>query len=426
MPIAAEVKLKQFSEKAYNFAFRPPGEDKRINILEGPVRSGKTWGMIPKVLALCEYKVGGRKVITGASKAAIYNNVLDDLFEIVGPKNYSYNQQSGNLRLFGSKWRVIGASDSGAEKYIRGMTIGACYCDELVKMPHNVFQMLRSRMSPTGARLYATTNPDTPFHWLREDILDNPKVAADLFVERFELNDNPNLDPEFKEFLCRSYTGIFYQRFILGKWVLASGAVYRDVLTDDVFYTDAERPIGLKARGGHRAWSITVDDGTVNPLVFINNYDDGRNLWCDREFYHDSRKEMRQLTDHEKADRMLRFMDECAGHPLDPRERPMVIVDPSAASLKLEFTRRGLYVRDAINDVKPGISKTSTMLNLKKLKLNKDGCPNVIKEMQSYAWDDKEGSIESGEEKPIKAHDHGPDAIRYLVATTIDDWRLAA
>jgi PBSX family phage terminase large subunit len=419
-----EPKFKALGEKAYAFANRAPEDDKRINILEGAVRSSKTWTMIPKMLALCKYKVGGRRVITGASKTAIYNNVLDDLFEVIGPKNYSYNQQSGKLRLFDSQWRVIGASDAGSEKYIRGMTIGACYCDELVKMPHNVFQMLLSRMSPSGARFYATTNPDSPYHWLREDLLDNKDMQDDLFVEHFGLDDNPNLDESFKEFLKRKYTGIFYQRFVLGKWVLASGSIYRDVLTDDLNYNSDTRPIGLKSRGGHQEHWLAIDDGTVNAFVAIDIYDTGKTAFWDRELYWDSRTEMRQLSNREKVDALMAFMDENAGRTLDPRERPGIIVDPSAASLKVEMTQRGLYVVDAKNDVDDGISRLSSMLNLKKIRINADGCPRGLKEMQTYSWDEKKA--ENGKEQPIKAHDHYPDAGRYWCETRIQDWRLAA
>jgi hypothetical protein len=98
-----------FGPRAERFAMRPPRDDRPINILEGAVRSGKTWSLHPKVLYCCDYNVGGRKIITGVSKQSIYNNVLQDLFDIVGPRNYSYNRMSGQLKLFDSDWLIIGA-----------------------------------------------------------------------------------------------------------------------------------------------------------------------------------------------------------------------------------------------------------------------------------------------------------------------------
>src|SRR5947207_7405278 len=106
--------------RAERFAMRPPVQDWTINILHGAVRSGKTWCLHPKALYCCHYEVAGRKLITGVSKQSVYNNVLSDLFDIVGPRNYNYNQSTGQLRLCNSQWLIVGAKDEGSEKYIRG------------------------------------------------------------------------------------------------------------------------------------------------------------------------------------------------------------------------------------------------------------------------------------------------------------------
>jgi PBSX family phage terminase large subunit len=174
--------------------------------------------------------VAGRKVITGVSRQSIYNNVLTDLFDIVGPRCYSYNQSSGQLTLCNSKWLVIGAKDEGSERYIRGLTVGVAVCDEVSLMPRSFFQMLLSRMSPQGARLYATTNPDSPYHWLKAEYLENQELRANriLWSQHFTMADNPNLTPEFVESQKRLYSGFFYQRFIQGLWVVAEGAIYKD------------------------------------------------------------------------------------------------------------------------------------------------------------------------------------------------------
>ena len=127
------------------------------------MRSGKTFALHPKALYCCDYHVGGLKIFTGVSKQTIYNNVLNDLFELVGPRNYSYNRNTGQLRLCGSEWLVIGAKDEGSERYIRGLTVGVAICDEVSLMPQSFFQMLLSGMSPENARLYGTTNPHTPY-----------------------------------------------------------------------------------------------------------------------------------------------------------------------------------------------------------------------------------------------------------------------
>jgi hypothetical protein len=95
-----------------------------------------------------------------------------------GPKNYSYNRNTGQLKLYGSEWLVIGAKDEGSVRYVRGMTVGIALCDELSLMPQSFFEMLLTRMSPEGARLYGTTNLDSPYHWLKTGYLDNAELRA--------------------------------------------------------------------------------------------------------------------------------------------------------------------------------------------------------------------------------------------------------
>jgi PBSX family phage terminase large subunit len=412
-------KLKPFGEKAHRFAFRRPAEDRRITILEGAVRSSKTWAMIMKILVLCKYEVQGQRLVTGASKGTIKANVLDDLFEIVGEKNYDYNQQSGELRLFETWWRVIGGKDEGSEKFLRGSTVGVAVSDELTLMPKSFVFMLLSRLSPEGARWYATTNPDSPYHYVKSDIIENPDLKDYLEVIHLGLEDNPNLTDDYKEFIRRSYTGVWYQRFVLGLWVMAEGAIYRDVLTEDTYYDDATRPVGLLSRGGHVERWIPLDYGTTNALAAIDIYDDGDTVWADREHYYDSRAEGRQKTDSEYADDLIRFIG--GG---DPRTWPGIIIDPSAASFRAELLNRGLYVIDADNEVVDGIRRVSTMLGRKKLRINRQGCPNGVREMQTYSWNEKKS--ETGNEQPVKKYDHWPDACRYYVKTRIGDWRLAA
>jgi PBSX family phage terminase large subunit len=406
-----------FGPKAERFAMRPPEQDWPINILEGAVRSGKTWCLHPKALYCCEYGVEGRKVMTGVSKQSVYNNVLCDLFDIVGPRNYNYNRNTGQLRLCGSEWLVIGAKDEGSEKYIRGITVGVALCDEISLMPQSFFEMLLTRMSPEGARLYGTTNPDSPYHWLKSEYLDKSdlRTAKILWSDHFTMADNPNLTKEFVESQKKLYSGFFYQRFIEGKWVLAEGAIYKDSWSEDLLYDLEDEPDGLRSPDGHNERIVAIDYGTTNPTVFLDICGDGERFWVVREYYWDSTVEMRQKTDAEYADDLVEF--------IGPQGDAKVIVDPSAASFKAEIAKRGLWKVDADNDVSEGIRISSMVLNQRLVRFCRQTASKTIQEMQTYAWDAK--AAQRGEEKPLKIHDHGPDAFRYFAITEFPHWRLA-
>jgi PBSX family phage terminase large subunit len=406
-----------FGPRAGRFAFRPLEKDHVINILEGAVRSGKTWCLHPKALYGCRYNVEGHRIFTGVSKQTIHNNVLTHLFDLIGPSHYRYNRSGGQLRLFNTDWLVIGAKDEGSEKYVRGLTVGIALCDEVGLMPQSFFQMLLSRMSPEGARLYGTTNPDSPYHWLKTDYLDNQELRARkiLWSDHFTMRDNPNLAKEFVKQQKRLYSGFFYKRFIEGLWVVAEGAVYKDSWSEALLYDLNEEPKGLRFPGGHEQRVVAIDYGTTNPMVFLDIYDDGKHFWVVRESYWDALAEMRQKTDAEYADDLAEF--------IGPRGDAKVIVDPSAASFKAEMVKRGIWHIDADNDVNEGIRIVSMLLNQRLVRFCRQTVQKTIKEMQTYSWDAK--AVQRGEEKPLKIHDHGPDAFRYFAKTEVPYWRLA-
>jgi PBSX family phage terminase large subunit len=414
-----------YGPRMERFAMRPPEADAKISGLVGSVRSGKTWGLHSKIMYLCDYRVQGRRLLTGVSKASIKTNVLTDLFDLVGQGNYHYNSQSGELRLLGADWLVYGAKDTGSEKYIRGSTIGAAVCDEAVLMPEDYFQMLLTRLSPPGARLYFSTNADSPFHWLKKDYLDNPDLKDVLWWDTFTMDDNPNLDPSYVADQKKMYTGVFFKRMILGEWAMASGAVYAGAWNDETLYDERTRPRGLYSRGGTEGYVghvIGIDHGTTNPCVFLDGLDDGRTVWVDNEYYWDSVKEMRQKTDSELADDLEKFIKE-SNCPEDPK----LIVDPSAASFRAELARRGFWVESADNDVTSyGIRNVATVLVQKKLRFHRTRCKHAPGEFQGYAWDAKK--TEKGTEQVMKKHDHTCDAGRYIVndVFSAQEWRLTA
>ena len=204
---------------------------KRINLLEGSVRSGKTWIS----LVLWAFWVASRPkehsyLMTAKNLTALKRNCLELLHELVGDYfKYSLSKKEGEL--FGRRIYLEGANDARAESKIRGMTLGGAYCDELAQMPEDFFAMLLSRLSAPGAKLIATTNPDNPNHWLMQNYI-RRQDELNMMTMRFLLDDNTTLDREYVESLKKEYTGVFYDRFILGLWKAAEGVIYRQFADD--------------------------------------------------------------------------------------------------------------------------------------------------------------------------------------------------
>jgi phage terminase large subunit len=195
---------------------------------------------------------------------------------------------------------------------------------------------------------------------------------------------------------------------------MAEGSIYKDSWSDELLYDSKDEPPGLYNSRLMRY--VAIDYGTTNPTVFLDIYDDGKLYWVTREYYWDSAVHMCQKTDAEYADDLVAFI----GAGL----RAKVIIDPSAASFKAEMTKRGIWHVDADNEVLEGIKKTSIVLNKRMVRIRRDKNEHGIKEMQTYAWDSN--AAKRGEEKPLKMHDHWPDAFRYFVQTEVPQWRIAA
>jgi len=443
--------LKPYTSRVARFAFRPPALDARINILEGAVRSAKTWALHPKALALTRYDVGGIGLFTGVSKQTIYTNVLNDLFNMIGPENYTYNTQSGQLSLFGSKWLVMGAKDEGSEKYIRGATVGRVIGDELTLMPKSFVMMLLNRMSPDNARSYFTTNPDNPGHYVKKELLDNRKLRENgtLFSMHFTLADNPHVSQSYKEYLNSLYAGVFRERFVLGRWVVASGAIYRDAWSDELLYDDATRPKHLLVQGNYAERYVPVDYGTDHPQVYLDIFDDGKTLWVEREYIWDSHAStfdydddrwvprdshtqvtVRQKTDAQYADDLEAFLrarfDHNTGRWVPGSKNQevdaQVILPPECASFEAELVQRGIWYTTADNAVEDGIRTVSSAMTRRLVRLHKDNCPLTIANVQNYQWDEK--AAKRGVEQPLKKDDDPSDCLRYGVQTKLAPWRL--
>ncbi len=220
-------------------------EDRRINLLTGSVRSGKTYiSLLKWAIFVGSMPKDAEFIMIGKTITALNRNCLGLLQNLVGVNNFTYSLSQKCGFLFGRKVWLEGANDVKAESKIRGMTLAGAYVDELTQILKDFYTMLLSRLSVKSAKLYATTNPDAPNHWVKVDIIDNENI--DKMVWKFTLNDNEILKKENQEYfdnLIKEYQsmgGVFYERFILGLWVLAEGLIYRQFANNSELFIKEE------------------------------------------------------------------------------------------------------------------------------------------------------------------------------------------
>lgn len=204
------------------------GELRRINLLEGSVSSGKTWiSLVLWAFWVASMPRDKLYLMCAKSLTTLKRNCLIPLEELVGRKNFTFSTSAKEGYLFGRLILLEGANDARSESKIRGLSLQGAYCDELTQFPEDFFAMLLSRLRLPAAKLIATTNPDNPHHWLKTNYIDRAD-ELDFLDEKFLITDNTTLDPDYVENVKKEYTGVFYDRFILGLWKAAEGAIYRE------------------------------------------------------------------------------------------------------------------------------------------------------------------------------------------------------
>lgn len=393
----------------------------RINIWQGAVRSGKTVASLLRwLMFVADAPRGGELLMVGRTRETVHRNLFTalqnpDLFGMLAYQ-IQYTPGAPMATILGRRVHVVGANDITSEMKIRGLTLVGAYVDEATILPKSFWDQLVARLSVPGAKLFATTNPDSPSHWLKTDWLDrgDPSVRS----WHFTLDDNKSLDPAYVAHLKRMYVGLWYRRFVLGKWVVAEGAVYD--MWDPGVHVVANTPLITD-------WlACSIDYGTTNPFhaLMIGLGVDHR-MYVTRELRYDSRAQRRQLTDAEYSGRLRQWFTRIPipGSTVRGVTPRYVVVDPSATSFRVQLHQDGINSWPADNGVLDGIRVVSSLLawsSRPKLLIHRS-CKHLIDELSSYSWDEK--AQVKGEDKPIKINDHGCDALRYGIKTTQSIWQ---
>ena len=322
-----------------------------------------------------------------------YHYVVDELVPYIRHVAGMANGHDQGIMTFGAS---MGAMHAANFYYRRPDLFASCfaisglydnkeffgaYCDELSLFPEDFFAMLLSRLSVSGAKLIATTNPDNPGHWLKRNYLDND--ALDLLDLKFTLDDNPFLPSEYVRALKTEYTGVFYDRFILGNWTAAEGRIYEDfsqkceISPQELRQRLSESPLTTSVigvdYGGNKSASAFVhtgfDAGFSNVYVLSEHYDK-RNVSAESlssAFADFVTQERERFPTLEMA---------CC----DSAEQLLIKSFRSAVSLE---------VRNAMKKpVSTRINMVHRLISAGRLHFSSE-CPHLIEALKTAVWDDK-------------------------------------
>ena len=371
-------------------------------LCDGAVRSGKTvcMGLSFFLWAMRRFQ-GESFALCGKTGGGVRRNVLEPVAPMLRELGFRLWERRSEGVLWAefngrrNRFYLFGGRDEGAAGRIQGVTLAGALLDEAALMPRSFVEQAMARCSAEGAKVWLTCNPEGPEHWLYREWILRAEERNALRL-RFRMEDNPGLSSRVRERYRRMYTGDFYRRYVLGEWTAAQGLVY-----------DGFGPACIgRPEGDGEEFAISCDYGTRNPASFGLWAREGAVWYRVREFYHDSRRTGRQMTDQEYAEALE---DLAGGRPVRA-----VVVDPSAASFLELLRRRGWPVVKAANDVLAGIRLVARLLREGRIRIAPE-CGDALREFGLYRWQDGAG----GRDRVRKEDDHAMDDIRYFAATLL-------
>ena len=372
-------------------------------ICDGAARSGKTsimmWAFVD--WAMREFS-GQRFGICGKTVDSASKNIIVPFIAMtLAKERYTIRWRRSEKILevrrgAVTNWfEVFGGKDESSAALIQGRTLAGVLLDEVALMPRSFVEQAVARCSVRGSKLWFNCNPEGPEHWFYKEWIQRREAHNALYLH-FSMDDNPSLSEETKARYHSMYSGVFYERYVLGQWVLAEGLIYPMFGPNCITEETPESGV----------YYISIDYGTLNPF--------SAGLWCVtdkeavriREYYYSGRDTQQSKTDEEYYMDLERLAGEL---PIET-----VVIDPSAASFIETIRRHGRFsARKAKNDVVNGIVTTSRYLKNGKIKVH-SSCKDAIREFGLYRWDDK-----AQEDKPIKENDHAMDETRYMAETIL-------
>lgn len=432
-------------EKGYFLNLRYPGN--RGLIIRKSLKDVKTstvnQTLLPEVIPRSHVpekaKIGNDKVKGHTKRENIirhYTGVEDPNGDPVLSEIYYYGIEGGRS-----------ARDDDLPEKIGSTAFGWIFVDEGTELERGEWNQLYGRLRYKGKRqagklysvpfrqIFTATNPDSPNHWMHEHFRPDEPSKGKGEVFKMNLFDNPHLPQEYVDNLEANLSGMYYERYVKGKWVGAEGAVYNEYdpakhLLDfedlprsgqwqyhgEETYEQGEMSVYVTPPPDWRIYR-TIDFGLRNPFVcqWWAESPDGK-LVMFREIYktgtivEDLAKKIRALTP-------------------DGRKMEMTVADHDAEQVET-LRRHGVESQPAKKDVEAGIQSVKARMQnqddgkpalyfLKNARAHQpdtqlvlDDKPlKTVDEIYGYTWEDDD------KEEPEKEDDHGMDAMRYLVHT---------
>lgn len=393
----------------------------RWNIKTGATGSGKSYLDIAVTIPqrIIAARGEGLIVLIGNTKSTLERNILTPMRDLY-PGLVGGISQQNIVELFGKRCHALGADNKKHVSKIQGATFEYCYGDEVTTWSEEVFQMLKSRLRTEHSHFDGTCNPDTPNHWFKA-FLDSD---ADIYQQSYVIDDGV-LPASVVAELKKEYAGtVYYDRFILGRWVAAEGVVYKhfadnperyiiDIDQHGDKYNLVKAVIGLDFGGGTSAHAMCCVGFTrgFQQMIVLDEY-----------------REQDALTPEQLASDFVDFVRMCRARWFvtdvycDSAEQTLINGLRQAAARERLGVNVGNSLKKPINE---RIRALCVLMGADRFKINRR-CKETIDALRTAMWDSnrfgKDVRLDNG-----TTNIDSLDALEYAferdLTTLVERWR---
>ena len=271
------------SSPTVNLAFHPVNEpqggfmedpDPEL-LFSGAFGAGKTVALCAKGLKLSLDYPGNFGLLCRKTRSSMTHTTIRTFFEKVCPKELvtNYNKTEGLVTLTNGSEILFGGLDNPLK--LGSLELGWIGVDEAIETTEDDWKMLAGRLRYPNVlhQIFGATNPGPPTHYLYKLFFEQEGKA----VYQAGTFDNPELPEDYKERVAQ-YTGVYYDRYVLGRWIGFEGLVYKAFDEPQCLHKRFEIPDHWLIYVGH-------DFGGANPAAMFYAQDPATAFfWAYKEY----------------------------------------------------------------------------------------------------------------------------------------------
>lgn len=425
---ACHCTVMNYRPAPHQMKFHQSKAQYKLNI--GGYGSGKTTMCCAELARHVLETPYGKSLITAPKLQQVRDAVIPELDKFLPEHLIEIKTKSPNMYYKMTNGHEILIYASNDEQNIRSLNLTAFYIEEASNVDLTVFNQLQGRLRNEAGIIYdeyglesdykyvglVSTNPDDG--WVRTNfLLLSGKLFASESIDRnmYDKVRSKNGDPNYHSFLSSSRDNnylpkVFIERLIIGKtpqWVrkyidcyldIKEGAVYKEIANQ--FCQPFPIPNHwLRIAGFDKGYrdETALLVGAIDPVTGI--------IYCYDEYY----EAEQPVTYH--ANQIHKYVDGYKFfNPIqaDPTVKNRNERDGESYQSYFYRVSNGIFLYPGNNDLDAGINKVRDYIHLDKIRFF-ETLVNTKDEGINYVY-------KENEDKPVDAHNHLMDALRYMVA----------